>query len=136
MIISDVMDEIGGRLDEIDGLVTAPFAATSVAIVPAALISLPATGTYDLTYGRGMDAVTLEIFVLVSTNVDLAARNALSPFISGSGTKSIRAKLASKGWQSCDAVRVTGFTSARIKLAANTYLAAVFSADVTGKGGL
>lgn len=136
MIIANVMDEVGDRLDEIEGLVVAPFAATSIGIVPAALISLPPNGVYDLTYGRGMDSVTLEIFVLVSTNVDLASRDAMSPFISGSGAKSIRAKLASKGWASCDAVRVTGFTSARIKLATNTYLAAIFSADVSGKGGL
>lgn len=135
MIIADVMDEVGVRLNEIEDLVVAPFAATSVAIVPAALISLPPRGEFDLTYARGMDAFTLEVFVLVSKNVDLTARNALSPFISGSGAKSIRNKLASRGWQSCDAVKVTGFTSARIKLADNTFLAAIFSADVSGKGG-
>lgn len=135
MIVADVMDEVGVRLGELEGLVVLPFAASDVAIVPAALISLPPNGTYDLTYGRGLDTFQLEVFVLVSKNVDLAARNALSPFISGSGVKSIRAKLATKGWASCDAVKVTGFTSARIKLAANTYLAAIFSADVSGRGG-
>jgi hypothetical protein len=135
MIIANVMDEFGTRLEGIEGLVVAPFAATEIGIVPAALISLPPNGTYDLTYGRGLDTVTLEVFVLVSKNVDLAARNAMSPFISGSGPKSIRARLSSKGWMSCDAVRVTGFTSARIKMATNTYLAAIFSAEVSGKGG-
>lgn len=134
MIIADVMDEVGERLEEIYGLRTLPFAAGRVASLPAALISLPPSGTYDLTYGRGLDSFRLEIFVLVSKNVDLAARNALSPFISGSGSSSVKQVLSSGNWNSCDRVQVVSFTSARVTLSESKYLAAVFESDVYGRG--
>lgn len=134
MIVADVMDEVGVRLDEIEGLMVLPFAATQVGTVPAALISLPPNGTYDQTYGRGMDMFRLDVFVLVSKNVDVAARDALSPFISGDGASSIRRLLGSGRWKTCDRVQTVSFTSARIKLADVNYLAAVFENDVYGRG--
>lgn len=134
MIVADVMDEVGARLEEIAGLKTLPFAATRVASLPAAIISLPPNGTYDLTYGRGLDKLRLEIFVLVAKNVDLTARNALSPFISGSGPSSIRQLLGAGNWSTCDRVQTVSFTSARIKMADTNYLAAVFENDVYGRG--
>jgi hypothetical protein len=129
------MDEIGGRLEEIPGLIVLPFAADRISMLPAALISFPSSGAFDLSYKRGLDQITLFVTVFVSKNVDLAARNALSPFISGSGVSSIRQVVHDGSYRSCDHVRITDFNSLRIKMADATYFAASFAMTATGRGG-
>lgn len=137
MDVDAVMEELGEKLNEIEGLTVLPFAATSAAVVPAALIGIPPNGQYDLTYGQGMDTLRAEIVVLVARTVDLAARKALTPFISGGGSQSVRAKLGARStrWRTCHTVKVVGFNAARITMADGKYLAAVFPVDISGSGG-
>lgn len=137
MNITEVMDEVGEKLNEIPDLKVLPFAATSVPFLPGALIGLPPNGEYDLTYGQGLDRIRLEIVVLVARTADKAARDALTPFISGGGDQSVRGKLGARStrWRTCHEVKVIGFNTARITISKEKFLAAVFPADVYGTGG-
>lgn len=135
MIISDVMDEIGVRLEEIPELRVHPWAATRIA-PPGVLISLPPNVTYNLTYGnrKSMTKVTLLISVLVGTSTDRTSRDAITKYMDSVGTYSVREKLQTSSYTTCGAVLVTSCSSAFVKIGDQKLLGAIFQADAHGIG--
>jgi hypothetical protein len=133
MNLASVMAEMGTKLDTITGLRVTPYTADSIS-PPAALVELPDTYTFDDTYGRGSDSMTLEVTVAVA-KVD--ARNAhteLAKYANGSGAHSIKSVLESGPNTAYGTLRVTGVVFGTVKFSGIAYLAAVFSCAVSGEG--
>lgn len=134
MIVSDVMDELGGRLEEIPDLRVMPWAATRIA-PPAALISLPPSLTYNQTYGRGgMNRLTLVISILVGWSTDRTSRDEITKYLDSVGPYSIREKINTGRYRSCDTAVVTSGNTAFVKIAQQKFLGAIFQTDISGVG--
>lgn len=137
MNAEEVMIEVGQKLGALRDVVVVDYTVSSLPSLPAVTVSDPPQGTYDLTYGQGLDMLLLRITVFVSKVGDIYSRSAMSPFISGSGDRSVRAALGRRDirWRSCSAVHVTGFETVFIKWDKDTtYKAALFTAEVHGGG--
>lgn len=133
MDIANVMQQLADRLDTIADLRINNGPADQVQ-VPAAVVGLPDTLTYDQTYGRGMDRLELSVVVLVAR---VSARNAnkqLAAYAAGSGAKSVKAVLEGGTYTAFDTVRVMRAEFDVITVAAVDYLGATFTLDITGQG--
>lgn len=133
MILSDVMDELGVRMDTVSGLRVYAFPPDTVS-PPAAIIGFPDEYTYDATYGRGSDRMTLPVIVVVGRLSDRSARDRVSAYVSGSGTSSIKACLDGQGYTSCDTVRVASVDIESVSIGGTDHLAAIFHTIISGKG--
>lgn len=136
MNIGDVMDEIGTRLDAIPGLNTFAYSVKKVT-PPAASVSLPERVTYDQTYGRGSDSMTLEILVAVGSFSARSSRDAVSKYAAGSGTHSVKAHVDStedNEYTSCDTVTVTEAEFLVSTTAGADLLSVAFTVNVFGEG--
>lgn len=94
MNLADVMDQIGDRIDTIDGLRVYRYPPDNVQ-VPAAVVTYPEDYTFDATYGRGMDRLTLPVIVMVGRVSDRKSRDQLAAYCDGSGEKSLKAAIES-----------------------------------------
>ena len=133
MIIGDVMDEVAAQLDTITGLRVYGFPADSIT-PPAAVLAYPDLVTFDQTYGRGMDRLTLPVLVIVGKVTARTSRDNLVPYADGSGTKSIKAVVEAGTYTSCDTVRVVTADFDVIRVGGIDYAAAQFDLDITGSG--
>ena len=134
MNIAEVMDELAERLDTIPGLrVSAEFVGSPNP--PHAIVALP-RGDFDKTYGRGMDTWELPIVVLVGKVREKTARDNASPYVSGSGPKSVKQVLEDPAYTyaSLDTLRVQGFEFDVYTFGGIDYLAAEFTLDIAGDG--
>lgn len=134
MVVTEVMDELGAALEEIPNLRVFPFPADSVS-PPAAVVGYPEEITFDVTMGRGVDQLTFPVFVLCGRLSDRSAREALGPFLDGSGAQSVKEALKNGTYVEASSVRAASATVQVISMNAVDYLAAVFSVDVFGPGG-
>lgn len=133
MDLATVMDQISARLDTIAGLRCFAYPPGSVT-PPAAIVTYPDTYTYDQTYGRGMDRMTLPVVVVVGKATDRTARDRLGAYCDGSGTSSVKTVLESGTYTAFDDVRVTGAEFDVYTLGGTDYLAAIFDCDIAGSG--
>jgi hypothetical protein len=133
MILLDVMEEIGTRLDTITGLRVYDFPSGSIT-PPAAIIAYPEEIVYDETYGRGMDRMTLPVLVMVGRYDDRTARNNLVPYADGTGAKSIKAVVESGTYTAFDVVRVSRGDFDVVRIAGVDYAAVLFDLDIAGQG--
>lgn len=137
MNIEDVMSEIGEKLETIPQLRVFPYWADKIA-PPAAIVGLPEDIKYDETYGRGSDAVTVPVWLLVSRASDRASNAQLAAYLSGSGTRSVKAAVDSKRltneYASCDTVTVVTAKTGTYTSSGVSLLGAEFSVQVTGSG--
>jgi len=133
MNLADVMDQLGDRLDDVGGLRVYRFPPDNVQ-VPAAVITYPETYTYDETYGRGMDRMTLSVVAMVGKASDRAARDQLGQFVDGSGSKSIKQFLESGTYTAFDTARVMSADFDIVSMAGVEYVAATLSIDIAGEG--
>lgn len=136
MNVSEVRAEIGVKLGVITGLRVFPYTVKKVP-PPGAIVGMPGVITYDQTYGRGSDRITLPLWVMVA-HVDARSAEAdLDAYMDGSGTRSVKAAVDSSNtnpYSSCDTVTVTTaepdfYTSGAVLL-----LGAEFTVDITGSG--
>lgn len=127
--LGSIMDEIGVALTAIAGLRVFDFPPKS-AQPPFAFVNLPETVAYDLTYGRGFDRMTLQVFLAVASQVDRASRDALVSYVSGTGPLSIKAAIEGAASKVGATVRVTKAEFATITLAAGVYAGVTFELDV------
>lgn len=133
MDIKAVMEEVAERLDTIAGLRV--FDHPQKAITPpVAFVTYPDTYTYDETYGRGTDRLSLGVWVSVGDVYSKGARDALSEYTAGSGAKSVKAVLDGDGYDSCDEVTVQQVEFDPVTIGATTYMGAMFTLDVVGPG--
>lgn len=136
-----VMTEIDTRLKTITGLRVAEFGFPKTVQVPAAVQYPPDRITYDQTYGRGSDGYEdhiVVVFVAGSATSNRAGLKAIAPYLAGSGTKSIKAKLDATGtapYASCsDLTVVWAELDAGARIAGNDFLAALFHCKIYGAG--
>lgn len=131
-----VMQEVSDRLDTIAGLRCFPYPPDSVH-PPAAIVQLPEDYTYDVTYGRGMDRLTLPVLLVVGRSSDRASYKELAAYAAGSGAKSIKAVLDADGYTSFDLARVmTAEFDSEFIIGGNPHLAAIFTVDIAGPGSM
>ena len=82
-----------------------------------------------------MDKFSGLTFAMVSGKVtDQTTRDRLAAWAAGSGPQSVKQLLEQHRWTSCDDLTITSCTFEIETISDIDYLAAVFSADVIGKG--
>ncbi|MEW6473443.1 MAG: hypothetical protein AB1679_14320 [Actinomycetota bacterium] len=130
---SAVMDGIGVRLQTITGLRVFDFPPDSLQ-PPAAIVSYPEI-SYDSTLGRGVDRMTVPVYVYVGRVSDRASRDALTAYMAGTGAQSI--KTAVEGDKTlggaAQSVRVMSATPVDgSEVAGQPFVAVRFDIDVVG----
>jgi hypothetical protein len=133
MNIAAVMDELGDALGAIDGLRVFPYSAPAIS-PPAAIVGWPEPITYDSTMARGMDELSLPVWVLVGKVDARTSRDALAAYLDGSGGSSVKAAIDGGTYTACDSVRVTSATVEAITSGGVEYLGAVLQVEITGQG--
>lgn len=133
MDVGDVMQAVADQLDTIPELNCFGYPADRIN-PPAVLVDYPEDITFDETYGRGMDRLTLRVIVFVGKVSDRSTRDSLAAYCDGSGTRSFKAVLESGTYTAFDSLRVTGVTFGVWTEAATEYMAAVFDIDIAGNG--
>ena len=133
MFLNDVMDAISTRLDSIGGLRCFAYPPGTV-VPPAAVVSYPEQITFDETYGRGMDRMSLPVFVVVGRPTDRSTRDLMSKYCNGSGSSSIKAVLESGTYTAFDVVRVEDIKFDVWNLGGTDYMTAEFTLDIAGQG--
>lgn len=132
MDINAVMEEIGDRLDTIAGLRVHKEPPSTVN-PPAAVVVFPDI-EFDGTYGRGMDTLSLPVVLVISKAVDRVSRKQVTPYVSGSGAKSIKSVIESGTYTTFDVVRVANVEFAVATIGAVDYLTATFTLNIAGQG--
>lgn len=133
MDLAAVMDEVAAHLKPIDGLRVYAYPPDDVT-PPAAVVAYPDTLTYDATYGRGTDRMSVPVVVLVGKVSDRASRDRLAVYADGSGERSFKAALEVEDYTTCDFVRVESAEFDVMRMAGVDYLAATFTLDIAGEG--
>lgn len=133
MNLANVMDQISAQLDTISGLRCFAYPVPTIT-PPAAVVSYPDNVTFDETYGRGMDRMTMSVVLAVGKVSDRSARDQLAAYCAGSGATSVKAVLESGAYSAFHTVRVVDIDFDVVTIAATDYLAAMFNLDITGSG--
>lgn len=136
MNLDTVMSQIEEQLRTIDGLhVVVDGERVNV---PCAFVALPANYTFDATYGRGSDTMTIPVVVLVSSTPPRNIRKTLGAYCDGSGDKSVKAcieaGLKTGRYTAFSDVHVTGIDFDEWQNGDVSYPAAIFSLDIYGSG--
>jgi hypothetical protein len=133
-----VMSEVDARLKTITGLRVAEFGFPGKVSPPAAVQYPPDRITFDQTYGRGSDVYEDHVVVVfVGMASTRAAMREIAPYLAGSGTKSVKAKLDMSGsapYSSCADLQVQWAELDTPKMAGVDYLAALFHCKIIGSG--
>lgn len=133
MDLAQVMQQIADRLDTIDGLRTHAHPMGSVT-PPAAIVSYPEVIDYDQTYQRGEDHLTLPLVVVVGRPYDRGTRDALAPYVNGSGPSSVKAVLEAGDFTAFATVEVQRCEFDVLSIGGVDYMAALFTLDISGSG--
>lgn len=133
VILNNVIDQIGTQLDTIAGLRVYDYPADRI-VPPAVIVAYPESITFDETYGRGMDRLTLPILLMVGKVSDRASRDALSVYVDGAGAKSVKAVVESGVYTAFHTVRVMNAEFDIVTVAGVDYAAALFDLDIVGSG--
>jgi hypothetical protein len=138
MDLSAVLAELETRLKTITGLRTSVGFSDKIN-APEAVVLPPDTIRFDGTYGRGMDYYDdVQVVLAVGRPNPRSALAAIAPYLAGSGSKSIKAKLDDRpgsGYASCSTVTVErAELDDTAQLGGATFLAAIFHINITGPG--
>jgi hypothetical protein len=134
--VKAVMEEIAGKLSGISGLRAFAYPVAKLPL-PGAVVGLPDDITFDQTYGRGSDALTFPVWVMVARTDERAAANELMPYLDGTGSRSVKAKVestTSNTYTSCDTVTVKSAVTGAYSYNGVDTLGAEFTVSVTGSG--
>lgn len=85
-----IIDGMEARLQTISGLRVSDYPPGSVS-PPAAYVGIPEEIRYDRVFGRGADTWRIPVVVLVSRSTERLWRAAMAEYLSGNGTKSVKA---------------------------------------------
>jgi hypothetical protein len=130
----NVMTEIDTALDTIAGLRSYPWAQGSIS-PPAAVQLLPDEIDYHGTYGAGQMVIKDHVIVLmIGRSSDRAATKLISDYVAPTGVKSIKAKLETYAYTTCDVVNVDRVEFDTVTVGTGNYLAALFHTTITGTG--
>lgn len=136
MDVQDVLDEIGTKVATISGLSVFPYTVGKIP-APAAVVGLPDDITYDATYGRGSDTMTIPLWVMVSRANEQAGSADLAAYLAGSGTRSVKAAVDSTNtneYTSCDEVTVVSAAPGSFTSGGVAFLGAEFTLEIIGSG--
>lgn len=133
MDLAKVMDAVAAQLDTIPGLRVFAYPPDSL-VPPAAVVSYPDTLTFDDTYGRGMDRLTLPVVVVVGRPSDRSTRDNLAVYCDGSGVASVKAVIEAGAYADFDTVRVASIDFDAVTIGGTDYMAALFNLDIVGSG--
>jgi len=133
MNLAAVMDAVSTRLDTIANLRCFAYPPAKLT-PPAAVVSYPETYTFDETYGRGSDRMTLPVVLVVGRVSDRSARDELGAYCNGTGARSVKAVLQSGTYTAFDSLRVVSIDFDVVSIAGVDYLAALFDLDIFGPG--
>lgn len=140
MNLDEVAEELAVRLRAAPSLTGRTYAEVVPTITaPAAIIGYPTDGTYDRTYRRGKDSMTVPVVVAIGRPDQSGTRKRLAGYINGSGPESVHQLLEGEAdtpsaYASCDTVSVTGWETDVYSIGGTDYLVAVFQVDITGPG--
>lgn len=129
MNVTTVMAELGTALRTISGLRVFAFPADS-AQPPFALVDFPQSVEYDSTYQRGADEATFPVLVGVGRGNDRNAQAALSAYMDGSGSKSIKAAIEATPEDVGMSARVVRATPAELVVGGQSFFGALFEVHV------
>lgn len=133
MNLNDVMDELGAQLGTIPNLNVYDFPADHVT-PPAAVVSYPDEITYDVTYVRGGDRMTIPVIILAGKAFDRSSRDKLAAYAAGSGPQSIKQVLEAGEYTAMDSIRLMTAEFDIVRIAGVDYAAAMFDVDIIGAG--
>lgn len=133
MNIDDVMDQVASALDTIAGLRVYAYPPGEV-VPPAAIVGYPDSVTFDETYGRGMDRMTLPVVVVIGVPTERQTRDLLTAYCAGSGSSSVKATIESASYSALHTIRVTGIDFDVFRIGATDHMAALFDCDIAGQG--
>lgn len=132
MDLAEVMDEVATRLKGIADLNV--FAYPPAAITPpAAIVDFPEV-SFDETYGRGLDRLSLPVRLVVARAFERSTRDRLVPYCAGSGAQSFKQVLESGTYNAFDTLRVSGVEFGMTEVGGTPYASALFTLDITGPG--
>lgn len=132
MDVEAVMEELAEQLGTIVGLRVHGQPPDDIT-PPAAVVGYPEVD-FDQTYCRGMDRWNVPVWVVVGRDDVKAARRLLSPYVSGSGDKSIKATIDGGTYVECDVATVQSGRITIVTIGGAEYLAAEFTVDIAGSG--
>lgn len=135
MNVAAVMADIATALDTIPDLRAYPYPVDRV-VPPVALVELPEEITYDQTFGRGSDSMTIPVAVCVSAQSARSSTEALAAYLDGWGVGSVKGAIEGHNFTTCDSARVTSARVEPIQVADMIYNGATFTIEVTGRGGV
>lgn len=133
MDLADVMDQVAAQAGAIEGLRVFAYPPDSVT-PPALVVSYPTEVSFDETYGRGMDRMSLELWVVIDRPTDRSARDRLSKYCAGSGAHSVKHVLESGAYSAFDTLRVEGIDFQAVSIGGIEYMGALFTLDIAGPG--
>lgn len=133
MNLADVMDEIAARLNTISTLRVFPYPADAVTD-PAAIVLYPDEITFDETYGRGMDRISLPVLVVLGKPHDRSTRDRVVRYCNGSGADSVKAALETGTTTAFDTIRVESIEFGIRTIGGTDYAGAEFTLDIAGRG--
>lgn len=133
MNLESAMDEIAESLNSISGLRAVAWPVTNV-VPPSAVVLFPSIYTYDETYQRGMDRMSIPVMVMVGRTTERTSRSQLARYLNGSGSDSIKAVVESGEYTAFDSVRVAKVDIDVYTMNGTDYWGAVFELDVLGSG--
>jgi len=146
--LAAVAQGLSDAADTIAGLNCTPYTPLAV-VVPAFYVG-EMTVDFDQAMGRGMDALSVTCRLMVQFSDEKSAQRDLNAYLSGSGTRSIKAALeAARGAPGesalpsalapdgcCDDFQVKRIAGHRLYIIGTTdYLGAEFTVSVIGPGG-
>ena len=136
MDVKAVAEEIAGKLDGIAGLRAFGYPVGQLPF-PGAIVGLPDEITFDQTYGRGSDAMTFPVWVMVGRADERAGALELMAYLDGSGAKSVKSAVDStrtNTYSECDTVTVTQAVPGTYTYNGVDAFGAEFTVEVMGSG--
>lgn len=136
MDVKAVAEELAGKLATISGLRAFGYPVAQLPF-PGAIVGLPDEITFDQTYGRGSDAMTFPVWVMVGRADERAGALELMAYLDGSGVKSVKAaldKTNTNTYTSCDDVTVTQAVPGTYTYNGVDAFGAEFTVEVLGSG--
>lgn len=137
MNYKDVKEELAEALRAVDGMSGRVLAfVPDIVTPPQIIVSYPESGTFDESYGRGMDSYVIPVLVVEGRPNDRTALDRLSAYMSGEGGSSIKraVELHNSEATAYDDARVARFEVDPLVIGGVDYISAIFDVEVFGQG--
>lgn len=127
-----ILDGIAARLRTLPGLRVVAYVPDQIA-PPTAIVQLPRSIDFDLTYGRGADSYRIPVLLLVAKVSDRASSSNLAAYLAADGATSVKAAVEADSTlggivDDCHVAQATGIGS--YTFGGIDYLGAEFTLEV------